>query len=208
MKQKLYRHFDANGSLLYVGISSSITARIAAHKNSSHWFDDVVTIKIESYETREQVLEAELLAIQTEFPKFNIMNSLLEHRVTRDWKSVLLGFSGVARKLGINENQFQRMIVNGEFNVPYLPGLKTRKWRIEDIDDFIKNGNYKSPREYKSISLRPKHTFYHKDHGEIKSTQTDLVRHYDLNRSAVSRMVNGKRSNHKGWSLVQRDGDA
>lgn len=68
----LYRHFDEIGRLLYVGISLSALNRLAQHKDHSHWFSKITTVKIEKYDTREQALAAEREAIANEHPKCNI----------------------------------------------------------------------------------------------------------------------------------------
>ena len=37
----LYRHFAADGSLLYVGISLSALNRLGQHKQNAEWFDKI-----------------------------------------------------------------------------------------------------------------------------------------------------------------------
>ncbi|MBV8664654.1 MAG: helix-turn-helix domain-containing protein [Hyphomicrobiales bacterium] len=69
---QLYRHFDAEGRLLYVGISLAALTRLAQHKERSHWFAAIATVTIETFATREDAIQAETLAIQTEAPRFNI----------------------------------------------------------------------------------------------------------------------------------------
>lgn len=70
---ELYRHFDRDGTLLYVGISLSAIRRTSQHKTSGWWMR-VSRIDIERHPTREKALEAERVAIQTEKPLFNIAN--------------------------------------------------------------------------------------------------------------------------------------
>lgn len=70
---ELYRHFDANRRLLYVGVSLSTLERLRRHKRSSHWFAEVVYITIERFETRELALAAEKAAVKAERPRFNLM---------------------------------------------------------------------------------------------------------------------------------------
>ena len=72
MKTQLYRHFDADRKLLYVGISLSTFARLSQHKDHSPWFEKVATVSIEHFETREGAMAAERKAIKTESPQFNI----------------------------------------------------------------------------------------------------------------------------------------
>jgi hypothetical protein len=68
----LYRHFDSDGVLLYVGIAVDPTNRLKQHLNVSHWRDSIVRVEIERHPTREAALAAELEAIRTEKPLHNI----------------------------------------------------------------------------------------------------------------------------------------
>ena len=67
----LYRHFNAEGGLLYVGISLNTIARLVAHQKSSEWFGDIASITIEKFEDRDTADAAEITAIKAEAPKFN-----------------------------------------------------------------------------------------------------------------------------------------
>ena len=71
MTHYLYRHFGAEGKLLYVGIAGDWMSRTGNHRRYSKWFDDVATIKIEKFPTRAKVLKAEVAAIATEKPIHN-----------------------------------------------------------------------------------------------------------------------------------------
>ena len=46
-KTALYRHFDATGALLYVGISLCAINRMSQHQRSSKWINDSVRMDIE-----------------------------------------------------------------------------------------------------------------------------------------------------------------
>ena len=70
-RTQLYRHFDADGRLLYVGISLSVVSRLAQHRESAKWFSRISKVTVESYETREDALDAENNAIARENPIFN-----------------------------------------------------------------------------------------------------------------------------------------
>jgi excisionase family DNA binding protein len=69
----LYRHFDAEGVLLYVGVSLNAFARLAKHRNCSHWFGLVRNMTIEDFPSREDSLRAETEAIRNERPLHNIL---------------------------------------------------------------------------------------------------------------------------------------
>lgn len=68
----LYRHFDAEGTLLYVGISIQPAARIYQHDRTSHWFDRVRRIELEHFQTIAEAAAAERTAIQAENPRYNV----------------------------------------------------------------------------------------------------------------------------------------
>jgi hypothetical protein len=70
-KQALYRHFDAAGQLLYVGISLCPFTRTRQHGMLSDWFDQVVRVEIERFDTRSQAEQAEYAAIRNERPIHN-----------------------------------------------------------------------------------------------------------------------------------------
>jgi predicted GIY-YIG superfamily endonuclease len=85
----LYRHFAADGSLLYVGISLCAINRLSQHKEGSHWFDQIATVKIERFPDRKQALAAERAAIMRERPKHNLRPSAkqtdeIEHDETKE----------------------------------------------------------------------------------------------------------------------------
>ena len=68
----LYRHFDAEGILLYIGIALSPVQRLRKHRDESTWFDRIASITIERFPTREEAKQAESVAIKSERPLFNI----------------------------------------------------------------------------------------------------------------------------------------
>ncbi len=68
----LYRHFDKDGRLLYVGVSLSALSRLAQHRDASHWFQEIASVKIEVFEDRKAALAAERDAIVKENPLHNL----------------------------------------------------------------------------------------------------------------------------------------
>lgn len=72
MKTALYRHFSADGRLLYVGISLNTVQRTAQHRNGAHWFRDIARIDIEWLPERASALASEAVAIATENPLWNL----------------------------------------------------------------------------------------------------------------------------------------
>lgn len=71
----LYRHFDRDGALLYVGISLNSIQRTMQHRQGARWFEQIARIAIEWLPTREAAEAAERAAIKAERPKFNVVHA-------------------------------------------------------------------------------------------------------------------------------------
>lgn len=74
----LYRHFNAEGVLLYVGISNDPDERIKAHKRTAHWFADIHSITVEWHVGLSKVLALEKDAIKKERPLHNGTHAIKE----------------------------------------------------------------------------------------------------------------------------------
>jgi len=68
----LYRFFNTDGELLYVGVSVNLGARKSTHKILSPWFCEVASEKVEWFATRSEALAAESAAIKAENPRHNV----------------------------------------------------------------------------------------------------------------------------------------
>lgn len=71
----MYRFYDGDGDLLYVGISVRPWARWKQHKGQKDWAEDVATSTIEWFDTRKDALDAERAAIVAEEPRYNIVHN-------------------------------------------------------------------------------------------------------------------------------------
>lgn len=69
----LYRYYDKDGTLLYVGISLNAIARATQHRVGAHWWANVANMTVEHYATREQAAHAEREAIAGEKPLYNVI---------------------------------------------------------------------------------------------------------------------------------------
>jgi excinuclease UvrABC nuclease subunit len=72
-KPCVYRHYNDEGELLYVGTSVNPLTRLYDHQLGSRWFDDIAYIEIEHFETIDQAMVAETHAITEERPLYNGM---------------------------------------------------------------------------------------------------------------------------------------
>lgn len=68
----LYRYFDAEGRLLYVGIAFNPIARQSQHRSAAAWYGSLDRMSAEWFATRREALDAERRAISSEDPLHNI----------------------------------------------------------------------------------------------------------------------------------------
>lgn len=69
---QLYRHYSADGRLLYVGISLSAVRRLGAHAQHASWFGQIARVEVETHPSRRAALVAEVAAIKAENPLHNV----------------------------------------------------------------------------------------------------------------------------------------
>lgn len=69
--ETLYRFFNKDDQLLYVGISNNWTQRLKQHYKDSAFFSEIYHATFEHFETREEVEAAEKVAIATEGAIYN-----------------------------------------------------------------------------------------------------------------------------------------
>ena len=72
----LYRYYDADGRLLYIGISLNAVARATQHRADKHWWNDVARMTVEKIPgDRRHALEVERRAIRDEGPLHNVVHN-------------------------------------------------------------------------------------------------------------------------------------
>lgn len=81
----LYRLWNADHSLLYVGITDNVDARMEEHRADKPWWGEVDQVSTEELRSRRQALEAESRAIFWEQPRHNILGS---PRYSADWEAM------------------------------------------------------------------------------------------------------------------------
>lgn len=69
---KLYRHYDKDGTLLYVGVSGNPDKRLKQHRYASRWSELIEKMEIQKFASLKDALEAEKKAIIDERPLYNI----------------------------------------------------------------------------------------------------------------------------------------
>lgn len=74
----VYRLYDADNDLLYIGSSKELPQRYKDHARSKPWWPDVRRRTETWYETRQQAYGAERKAINTERPRYNVNDQVPE----------------------------------------------------------------------------------------------------------------------------------
>jgi hypothetical protein len=106
----LYRCFDEDGNLLYVGISWSAPLRFQQHSRHSFWWQEVTRITLERFPSRTAAEAAEQVAIRTEAPRYNSLHAV-EKPLPRGIDPAHAAWQVVSARL----NEF------GTWNVDLLP---------------------------------------------------------------------------------------
>lgn len=71
----VYRYYDRDGLLLYVGITGRGTARNAEHNKTKDWWQFVVRQNVDHYRTREEAHTREVELIEDHTPPFNTQHN-------------------------------------------------------------------------------------------------------------------------------------
>jgi hypothetical protein len=82
-RTSLYRHYDADGRLLYVGISVSHLLRMVGHRKASDWYWDIKRVEVEHFPCHASAAMAEITAIRTEQPLWNKAHQPEPFRIIR-----------------------------------------------------------------------------------------------------------------------------
>ena len=83
----LYRLYDAEGALLYIGVTDAPAERMVRHAKTQPWWHTVARKTMVWYPARADADEAETEAIQSEHPKYNKLLRSTSNRsnVARDY---------------------------------------------------------------------------------------------------------------------------
>jgi len=76
----LYRLYDADGELLYIGTSCDPRARMVNHRTRA-WWPLVSERRDEWHQDRDSARAAERAAIQAERPRYNVADTPLVHAI-------------------------------------------------------------------------------------------------------------------------------
>lgn len=143
----LYRYFDKDGELLYVGVSLNSIARAAQHRTQSCWYDDFHTMTRQSYSTRGEALDAETLAIVNEQPKHNVRKTTpprpkSKSRAQREYEQLeysilykpMYNTTEAASALGVSTSRIRTWQKDGKLGFIYIGNRPmVTGWQIIDF---------------------------------------------------------------------------
>ncbi|MEV8523176.1 GIY-YIG nuclease family protein [Streptomyces sp. NPDC052000] len=75
VRTALYRLRNADGELLYVGISEKPPKRWGQHAADKEWWPEVAGLSLEWFDSRTEALAMEARAIQAEKPRHNVLHN-------------------------------------------------------------------------------------------------------------------------------------
>jgi predicted GIY-YIG superfamily endonuclease len=67
----LYRFYDSNDCLLYIGITNDLGRRLSSHARGQPWWHKVTRATVQRFNDRDQLAASEVDAIRSEQPKYN-----------------------------------------------------------------------------------------------------------------------------------------
>ena len=83
----LYRFFDCDGELLYVGITGNFSQRWQDHASSKPWYGSINRMTVVWYKDAAAAVEAETEAIDSELPRYNVAKNPAAIPVARPRRS-------------------------------------------------------------------------------------------------------------------------
>lgn len=133
----LYRFFDAEGRLLYVGIAVDFEVRREQHQKKAKWWPDQVRYEVEWLPDRASALAAELRAIQTEGPLHNVRGTgRAGERAPKQYAGgTQMSTVEVARELGVSVATINEWERSGTLApVCRLPFSNHRRYSRADVE--------------------------------------------------------------------------
>lgn len=137
----LYRAFDAEGRLLYVGVSLNLGDRMKGHRSAALWWEDVAIIAVEHCEDRAAAMTAERAAITAESPAYNQQHGSFRspQPPAEQMPDDVLTADQAAERAGVDRRTISRWAKAERLPTALrLPGPKgARLFRPADIDAIL-----------------------------------------------------------------------
>lgn len=137
----LYRFFNADERLLYIGISGDPDYRWGQHKADKPWIGEVAMRVIEWLPTRAEAEAAELAAIRTERPLYNHKGTPKMFPKAFDpapLSQIYCGSAEVGAAFGVNRQRVQQLVNRPDFPRPTVELAMGKVWVTEEVIEWGK----------------------------------------------------------------------
>lgn len=106
----IYRHYNSDGALLYVGFSLRVLARQVDHSTTADWFSQISCIEIDWFDTPQEAAQAEVDALIRCPGLHNISIPVAVSGNPAD-----LSYSGLGRPMTFSEPQGEKRLMAVEW---------------------------------------------------------------------------------------------
>jgi hypothetical protein len=113
----LYRYFDSEGQLLYVGVTKNQFQRQDQHSKIQPWWTDVASATFTHYESRNAAFAAEVYAIANDLPRYNKAGPTISQELKQHLMSVMDGNQADSWHQDISQNMSKVMAEINEFSL-------------------------------------------------------------------------------------------
>lgn len=134
----LYRFFNSDQKLIYVGISYSTFLRFVGHRSQSKWINEVTTITIEKFSNLNDALIAEANAIKNEKPIYNVALNSKAGKLARKVNSdkPFMNVTDISRLLRVDRNTVYAMTYDGRLP-KRMDDKKPYRWHSTTIHSWM-----------------------------------------------------------------------
>jgi predicted GIY-YIG superfamily endonuclease len=121
----LYRFYDVDGRLLYIGRTMNPSARFKQHKADKDWWPEVAEIKMRQFESSHDLDIAERLAIRQESPAHNVVFN--KPAATKASEKMGMSTNSVDKKAPRFTCRYCRNLCSGRGSFVHLPAIERRQ---------------------------------------------------------------------------------
>jgi predicted GIY-YIG superfamily endonuclease len=132
----VYRLYDADEVLLYVGVTKNFEARRQQHKATRPWWPRVKRPVVDLYDDEQEALQVELDAIKREHPVHNVAQTNQHYRSRRETGTArhYMGTSEIRRELGVSRQRVQQLTNSADFPEPSDILAMGKVWKRGDVE--------------------------------------------------------------------------
>lgn len=91
MKTTVYRYYDSDGRLLYIGVTKNLIGRQEDHNQTRPWWPEVASASFIHFDTRQEALDHETAMIGIQWPKYNKAGPVLPEQAKEHLLQIVAG---------------------------------------------------------------------------------------------------------------------